>query len=75
MKKNAFSEILGAQAATDARYCYIISEGVEILYDRKNDPWEMKNAATELPEVTERMRKAVEGWMETTGPVHPPKTF
>jgi len=74
-RKFAFSEILGAQSATDARYRYIISEGVEILYDHETDPWEMKNVVSEFPEVTKRMRKAVEHWMETTGPVHPPKTY
>ncbi|MBL7077092.1 MAG: sulfatase-like hydrolase/transferase [Kiritimatiellae bacterium] len=74
-RQYAFSEILGAQAATDARYRYIVSEGVEILYDHKTDPFEMKNVAGDLPEVTERMRKAVNKWMETTGPVHPPKTY
>jgi arylsulfatase A-like enzyme len=71
----AFSEIIGAQSATDARYRYITSEGIEMLYDHKTDPWEMKNVATELPEVTERMRKAVGHWMVTTGPIHSPKTF
>ena len=71
----AFSEIFGAQSATSERYRYIISEGVEILYDHKTDPWEMKNVAKQFPEVTERMRKAVEQWMHSTGPVHPPRTF
>ncbi len=71
----AFSEVLGAQAATDARYRYIVSEGLEILYDHKTDPWEMKNVAGEHPEVTERMRKAVALWMKSSGPVHPPKTY
>ena len=71
----AFSEILGAQAATGARYRYIVSEDVEMLYDHKNDPWEMKNVSASFPEVTARMRKAVTQWMETTGPVHPPKTY
>jgi arylsulfatase A-like enzyme len=74
-RKFAFSEILGAQSATDARYRYITSEGVEMLYDHKTDPWEMKNVASELPKITERMRKAVDHWMKTTGPVHPPKTY
>ena len=71
----AFSEILGAQAATCARYRYIVSEGVELLYDHKIDPYEMKNVASELPEVASRMRKAVKQWTETTGPVHPPRTY
>lgn len=71
----AFSEILGAQAATGERYRYIVSEGVEILYDRKNDPWEMENVAVMYPEITERMRKATVEWMKNSGPVYPPKTF
>jgi arylsulfatase A-like enzyme len=71
----AFSEILDAQSATDARYRYIVSEGVEILYDHETDPWEMENVAAKYPEVTERMRNAVDEWMKTSGPVHPPKTF
>ncbi|CAA6691223.1 MULTISPECIES: sulfatase [unclassified Lentimonas] len=71
----AFSEILGAQSATSERYRYITSEGVEMLYDHETDPWEMTNVAQQFPEITERMRKAVEQWMQTTGPVHPPKTF
>lgn len=56
-------------------YRYIVSEGVEILYDRKNDPWEMKNVAQQFPEITERMRNAVAAWMKSTGPVLPPKTY
>ena len=74
-RKFAFSEIFGAQSASDDRYRYITSEGVEILYDHKSDPWEMKNVAAKLPEITERMGKAVEHWMQNSGPVHPPKTF
>jgi len=71
----AFSEILGAQSASDARYRSKISEGVEIIYDHKTDPWEMDNVAAQFPEITDRMRKAVADWMKTTGPVHPPKTY
>jgi iduronate 2-sulfatase len=74
-RKYAFSEILGAQSATDGRYRYITSEGMDILYDRENDPWEMKNIAAKSPEVTQRMRTAVNAWMKSTGPVHPPNTF
>jgi len=71
----AFSEILDAQSATDSRYRYIVSEGVEILYDHKTDPWEMKNVASKLPEVMERMRIAVKEWMKSSGPIHTPKTY
>jgi len=74
-RKYAFSEILGAQAATGERYRYIVSEGVEMLYDHETDPWEMCNVVERYPEVTDRMRKAVERWMKNSGPVHPPKTF
>ena len=74
-RKYAFSEILGAQSATDARYRYIVCEGQEFLYDHKTDPYEMKNVAVAFPEVTGRMRKAVDDWMKNTAPVHPPKTF
>jgi arylsulfatase A-like enzyme len=75
VRKYAFSEIIGAQSATDGRYRYITSNGVEILYDRQNDPWEMENVARESPEITERLRKAVEEWISSTGPAYPPKTF
>ena len=71
----AFSEILGAQSATGERYRYITCEGQEFLYDHKTDPWEMKNIAAEFPEITSRMRKAVEKWMSTTGPIEPPNTY
>jgi arylsulfatase A-like enzyme len=71
----AFSEILDAQCASDARFRYIICEGVEILYDHESDPWEMKNVAAELPEVTQRMRQAVTRWMQTSGPIRPPNTY
>ncbi|MDF7824053.1 sulfatase-like hydrolase/transferase [Pontiellaceae bacterium B12227] len=74
-RQYAFSEILDAQSATDARYRYIVSEGVEILYDHECDPWEMENVALKYPEITKRMRKAVKEWMATSGPIHPPKTF
>jgi len=74
-RKYAFSEILGAQSATDDRYRYITSAGVEQLYHHTTDPWEMDNIAAELPEVTARMRRAVEGWIKNSGPVYPPSTF
>ncbi|MGY8767842.1 MAG: hypothetical protein ACKVH8_05325 [Pirellulales bacterium] len=74
-RQHAFSEVLDAQSATDARYRYIISQGVEILYDHQTDPWEMKNVATKSPEITERMRQAVQQWMKNSGTIHPPKTF
>ena len=71
----AFSEVLDAQSAINSRYRYIVSEGVEILYDHKTDPWEMQNVASKLPEVTERMRIAVKEWMKSSGPIHTPKTY
>jgi len=71
----AFSEILGAQSATDARYRYIVCGNVEFLYDHKTDPYEMKNVAAEYPEIASRMRQATEEWMKNSGPIHPPKTF
>jgi arylsulfatase A-like enzyme len=74
-RKYAFSEILDAQSVTDGRYRYIFCEGYEILYDRKNDPWEMDNVAAKFPEITARLRTATEKWMKDSGPVHPPKTF
>ncbi len=74
-RKYAFSEILGAQAASGVRFRYITCEGQEFLYDHETDPWEMKNVADEFPEVTAQMREAVKKWMETTGPVNPPRTY
>lgn len=71
----AFSEIEGAQAATDARYRYIVCGDMEILYDHAADPWEMKNVAEEFPKVTARMREATQRWYQGTGAIHPPKTF
>ena len=75
VRKYAFSEILGAQSATDARYRYITCNDQEFLYDHKTDPWEMKNVARKHPEITETMRNAVNKWMKTSGPIHPPKTY
>ncbi len=74
-RKYAFSEIIGAQSASGVRYRYITCEGKEFLFDHKTDPYEMKNVAKQFPEVTATMRQAVKQWMETTGPVHPPKTY
>lgn len=74
-RKLAFSEILGAQSATDGRYRYILCEETDFLYDHKTDPWEMKNVAKQFPEITQKMRTAVNDWMKNSGPVHPPKTF
>lgn len=74
-RKYAFSEIWGAQSATDGRYRYIVSEGVEILYDHLKDPYEMANIASKKSRITKRFRKAVENWMKNTGPVNPPNTF
>ena len=70
----AFSEIYGAQSATGERYRYITCEGYEILYDRINDPYEMKNIAEEKPEITNKMRDTVKQWMENSGKVLEPKT-
>jgi len=74
-RKFAFSEILGAQSATDGRYHYIVSEDYEMLYDHRNDPGEMKNIAAVKPEVAARFRDAVKQWLDSSGPVHPPKTY
>lgn len=74
-RKYAFSEIVGAQSATDGRYHYIVSEGYEMLYDHRSDPGEMKNIAAANPEVAERFRKVVEEWLKSSGPVHPPKAY
>jgi iduronate 2-sulfatase len=73
-REYAFSEILDAQSATDSRYRYIVCQDEEFLYDHETDPYEMENVAKEFPEVTAQMRKAVEEWMQNTGPVLPPKT-
>ena len=54
---------------------YIVSEGVELLYDHATDPLEMKNVADSHPEVLATMRAAVKKWMRESGPVHPPKTY
>ncbi len=70
----AFSEIYGAQSATGERYRYITCGGYEILYDRINDPYEMKNIAEEKPEMANKMRDAVRQWMENSGKVLEPKT-
>ena len=75
VRKYAFSEILGAQAATGERFRYIVCDGQEFLYDHKTDPYEMKNVAREYPEVTATMRKAVRQWLKDTGPVVPPNTY
>jgi iduronate 2-sulfatase len=74
-RKYAFSEILGAQSATDARYRYIVCGDQEFLYDHKTDPYEMKNVVSEFPEVAQNMRTAVKTWMKNSGPIHPPKTY
>lgn len=70
----AFSEIYGAQSATGECYRYIVSEGYEILYDRKKDPFEMNNIAEEYPEITKKMRKAVQEWMSNSGEILEPKS-
>ena len=70
----AFSEINEAQCATGIRYRYIVSDGYEILYDRLNDPYEMKNIAEDFPEITKKMGDAVKVWLAKTGPVLKPKT-
>jgi arylsulfatase A-like enzyme len=74
-RKYAFSEILGAQSATDARYRYIVCGDQEFLYDHKTDPYEMKNVIKKFPEVAQNMRSAVQQWMKNSGPVNPPKTY
>ena len=74
VRNYAFSEVFGAQSATGERYRYIVSEGYEILYDRKNDPYEMKNIAEDFPEITKKMGDAVKYWMQNSGKVLQPKT-
>ena len=72
-RRYAFTEILGAQSVIDGHYHYIICGDQEFLYDWKTDPFEMKNVATKFPEVTERLRNAVQKWQEKTKPSYPPK--
>lgn len=74
VREYAFSEIYGAQSATGKQYRYITSEGYEILYDRINDPYEMKNIAESSPEITKKMREAVQHWMNNSGKIVEPKT-
>ena len=74
-RRYAFAEIGGAQSVSDERYRYITSEGMDILYDHKNDPWEMKNVASELPEITKHMREVCRKYYHNTGEILPPKTY
>ena len=74
VRNYAFSEVFGAQSATGDRYRYIVSEGYEILYDRKNDPYEMKNIAKDFPKITKKMGDAVKDWMANSGKILQPKT-
>ena len=64
-----FSEIDGFQSCFDGRYRYIANSEKPLLYDLRSDPGEMKNIAAEHPEVAERMRRATEQWLKSTGPV------
>jgi len=66
-RKYAFSEIEGFQSCFDGRYRYIHGKEKSFLYDLQTDPGEMKNIATEKPEVAQRMRAATEKWLKDTG--------
>ncbi len=69
--KYAFSEIEGFQSCFDGRYRYIANDAIPLLFDRQNDPGEMKNIAEEKPEIAARMEKVTEQWLKDTGPVLP----
>ena len=71
--KYVFAEIEGFQLCFDGRYRYIANKEKPLLYDTLNDPDEMKNIADTHPEIVSEMQKAVDHWIELTGPIRPAK--
>ncbi|MCH7228178.1 sulfatase [Haloferula sp. A504] len=60
-------------AIRDGKYKLIVrydDESVE-LFDLKADPSETKDLANELPEVTKRLKKQLDAWLEETGARRP----
>ena len=63
-------DALGAEAASSARWQMASTERPEEeLYDARSDPWEVHNLAgdPDRREDLERLRAALEAWMEATG--------
>ena len=73
VRKYAFSEILNAQAVTSSKYRYITSEGVDLLYNLEEDPYEMNNVATKDKRQLKKMKKALEEWKQNSGEFKEPE--
>ena len=55
-----------------ARYTYVVERGGDgsarcALYDRTEDPYQLRDVAGERPEVVRRLRGELRGWLEATG--------
>ena len=56
------------------RYCFVTirnqhDDETYILFDMKNDPYQMKNVAKEYPEVVKEMRERLEDWLVRTNDI------
>jgi uncharacterized sulfatase len=67
-KRYVFSEIEGARLCFDGRYRLISTDKNEILlYDTKNDPFELKNIADDNPDIVSDMLNRTKAWYKKTG--------
>ena len=69
-KRYVFSEIEGARLCFDGRYRLISTDkGELLLYDIKDDPYELKNIADKKPDIVKEMVNETKLWYKKTG--HP----
>lgn len=74
-RKLAFGEVESYVAVVDGHYRLIHGEGHSLLFDEINDPDNLTDISDQHPEQVALLTKAVDEWLNKTGPVHPAGYF
>ncbi len=75
VREYAFGEIDGYIMVSDGKYRLIKGADAKLLFDDVNDPKNLHNIASDNPKKIEELSKAVDKWLEETGPVLPKNTY
>lgn len=68
----SFCEVESYVAVSDGSYRLIKGEGNVLLFDEVNDPDNLEDISSMHPEKVAELSKAVDEWLDRTGPVLPP---
>lgn len=74
-RETAFAEIEGYVAVCRGNYRYIKGPDASLLFDESVDPDDLKNIASQHPELVEQMSRDIDNWFKQTGAPLPPKSF